>query len=135
MDRRVRLCFACLLLVQACHSLEEWWFRLWEVLAPARFVSGLIGVDPALGFAISNSGLLLFGCWCLAAPLARGRPSGRALGWGWALVETANGIVHLALAATAGGYYPGLYTAPLLLAASAALIAALRGTRRLDSPP
>ena len=37
----------------------------------------------------------------------------------------ANGLAHIALAVIAGGYFPGLYTAPLLLGLGAWLAARL----------
>jgi Protein of unknown function with HXXEE motif len=119
MDQRVARAFLLLVLAQAAHSVEEYVFRLFEVLAPARLVSGLFGLDPATGFAIVNSGLVLFGFACWLGPAKRGGASGRAVAWGWAAVESANGLVHLGLAVAAGGYFPGLYTAPLLIAAGA----------------
>ena len=121
MDRRARLAFLLLVLAQACHSVEEYAFRLWERLPPARFVSELVALDPAIGFAIVNSALVGFGLWCRAVPVGRNWPSARAFAWGWAAVEAANGCTHIGLAAAAGGYFPGLATAPLLIAASAFL--------------
>lgn len=44
--------FLALILAQAAHSIEEYVFRLYDVLAPARFVSGLVGVDRQIGFVI-----------------------------------------------------------------------------------
>src|SRR4051794_28979026 len=114
MNRRAGLAFLLLVLAQACHSVEEYVFRLWERLPPARYVSELAAIDPAAGFAVVNSGLVAFGLWCWAMPVRRGWPSARAFAWGWAGIETANACAHAALAAGAGGYFPGLYTAPLL---------------------
>ena len=110
----VRNLFLALILAQAAHSVEEYFFRLYDVLAPARYVSSLFGIDRQVGFVIVNSALVLFGLWCWFAKVRRGR--GRGLAWFWALLEIANGCAHVALAATAGGYFPGLATAPLLLA-------------------
>jgi hypothetical protein len=121
MDRRANLAFLLLVLAQACHSVEEYRFRLFEVLAPARFVSLSVGLDPATGFAIVNSALVIFGLLCWLLPVGRGWRAGFAFAWGWAIVETANGLAHIGLAVAAGGYFPGLATAPLLLAASALL--------------
>jgi hypothetical protein len=118
MDRRARLAFLLLVLAQACHSVEEYSFRLWERLPPARFVSGLLALDPATGFAIVNSGLVGLGLWCRLLPVGRGWRSARAIAWAWAAVEAANGCAHVALAAATGGYFPGLATTPLLFAAS-----------------
>jgi len=58
---------------------------------------------------------VLFGLWCWQARVRPGRPGALGLAWFWALLEIANGCAHLALAAMAGGYFPGLATAPLLL--------------------
>jgi hypothetical protein len=121
---RPRLAFL-LVLAQACHSVEEYRFALWLQLRPARLVSEALSVDPARGFLIANTALVLFGLWCWAVPLGRAWPVGRPLARGWAVVESANGLVHILLAALAGGYFPGLVTAPLLLAGAANLILAL----------
>jgi hypothetical protein len=129
MEPRPANALLILVLVQACHSVEEYVFRLWEALPPARFVAGALGFEPALGFAVSNSLLLGFGLWCWLVPVRRGWRSAAVFAWGWALVEAGNGCAHVALATAAGGYFPGLYTTPLLLAAAAWLIASL-GRRR-----
>jgi len=130
MPRRPADALLVLVLFQACHSIEEYSFQLWEVLAPARAVARAISVDPAVGFILSNSLLVGFGLWCWAVPVRRGWASAAAFLWGWGLIETANGFGHLALAAAAGGYFPGLYTAPLLIGAGGWLIVSLRGERR-----
>ena len=108
--------FLALILAQAVHSVEEYAFRLYDVLAPARYVSGLFGIDRQIGFVVVNSALVLFGIWCWQARVRPGRRSARAFAWFWALLEIANGCTHVALAILAGGYFPGLATAPLLLA-------------------
>ena len=115
LDGRTRFAFLLLILAQAAHSIEEFLFRLYDVLAPARFVASWLGLPPALGFALANALLVLFGLWCWYAVVRRGRRGGRGLAWFWALVECANGIAHIALAIAAGGYFPGLATAPVLL--------------------
>ena len=129
--------FLVLILAQAIHSAEEYVFRLWDHLAPARYVASQFGVPPPLGFLISNSLLVLFGLWCWLAFVRPGRPVGRILAWAWGVLELANGLGHIALALGAGGYFPGLYTVPLLLAAGAWLIARLRRAAApvpIDSP-
>jgi hypothetical protein len=45
------------------------------------------------------------------------------------VLELANGLGHIALAIAAGGYFPGLATAPLLLAAGTGLVVRLRSSR------
>jgi hypothetical protein len=123
LDRRV---FLWLILAQAAHSLEEYIFRLFDVLAPARYVSGLLGLDREIGFVVVNAGLVLFGLWCWFARVRPASGRWRGLAWFWALLETANGVGHFVLAGAAGGYFPGLWTAPLLIAFGLGLVEALR---------
>ncbi len=118
--------FLLLILAQAVHSHEEYVFRLYDVLAPARYVSTLFGLPPPLGFLLSNTLLVLFGLWCWRARVRPGRRGARGLAWFWALLEIANGLAHVALAVVAGGYFPGLFTAPLLLALGSWLVLRLR---------
>lgn len=114
MDERSRTTFLALILSQAAHSIEEYAFRLYDLLPPARAVSNAFGVDPASGFAVANALLVGFGLWCWFAWVRPARRPARAAAWAWALLETLNGAAHFALAAASGGYFPGLATAPLL---------------------
>lgn len=118
MTRRIRLALLSLVLVQAAHSIEEYATRLYDVLPPARYVSGLLFSDRRIGFVLFNAALVAFGLWC-ALGAFRGeerRPRAVSLAWFWAVLETGNGLAHIGWAAFAGGYRPGLATAPLLLA-------------------
>lgn len=129
MDPRSRVAFLALIVAQAAHSVEEYVFRLFDVLAPARFISSMLSSDLARGFAIANTGLVLFGVWCYAARVHRGLPSARGLAWFWALLELGNGVGHSVLALARGGYFPGVATAPFLLGISVYLIAKLSAAR------
>jgi hypothetical protein len=139
--RRSQLVFLLLVALQAAHSVEEYTTGLYEALAPARFVSGLFSDDLALGFAIVNSALVALGLWCYAVPIRSGRPSARAWAWPWVAIELGNGVGHVALAILAGGYFPGVLTAPPLAAAAAWLAVLLLRERgasahgRLDRHP
>jgi hypothetical protein len=113
-----RRLFLCLILSQAAHSLEEYLFRLYDVLAPARFISSLVSSNPALGFALVNVVLVLFGVWCYLWRVRTGHPSGPSWAWFWTILEAVNGAGHLALAVGSRGYFPGAATAPLLLGIS-----------------
>jgi hypothetical protein len=117
LDARTRFAFLLLVAAQAVHSIEEYCLRLYDVLAPARAVSEALGLDRRIGFAVSNSALIAFGLWCYFARIRRDHRSARVYAWFWALLEIANALAHGALAMAAGGYFPGLATAPLLLAA------------------
>lgn len=114
-DRATRAAFLALIAAQAVHSIEEYWFRLYDRLAPARMVSEALGFDRVLGFALANAVLILFGLWCYSARVRAGHRSWRGFAWFWVLIECANAVAHGALALAAGGYFPGLATAPLLL--------------------
>jgi hypothetical protein len=121
MQGRAAQLFALLILAQAAHSVEEYSFRLYDVLAPARFLSSLVSRDLATGFALVNVAIVSFGAWCY---LARVRPKHRAWrtwAWFWFYVEGINGANHILFALFQGGYFPGLWTAPLLLALAGAL--------------
>jgi hypothetical protein len=123
--------FLCLILSQAAHSTEEYLYRLYDVLAPARFISGLVSSNLPLGFAAANALLVAFGLWCYLARVRRGHPSWRGWAWFWTVLEAANGTGHLVLAANSGGYFPGAATAPLLLLFSLSLGTTLS---RADGP-
>ena len=128
MSRQSRWAFLALLVAQAAHSIEEYFFRLFDVFAPAGFVSGLVSTNQAVGFVVANAALVLFGLWCYFARVRRGHPSGPVFAWFWAVLEFANGIGHSVLALSRGGYFPGVVTAPALLGVSAYL------ALRLSSP-
>lgn len=126
MTPRCRLAFLSLVVVQALHSVEEYATHLYERLASARFVSGLVSDDLAFGFAVINSVFVALCVWAYWVPVRRGRGSAQPIAWFLAVLEIANGVAHLALAGFAGGYFPGALTAPLLIAGGAVLVASLR---------
>jgi hypothetical protein len=128
MDARTRAAFLALIVAQAAHSIEEYCFRLYEVFAPARFVSGLFAADARVGFAIANVLLVLFGVWCYAGRVRPNRPSARAFAWFWALLELGNGVSHTFFSVVRHAYFPGVATAPLLLGLSLYLCARLTAT-------
>lgn len=120
-SRQSRWAFLALIAAQAAHSIEEYVFRLFDVFAPARFVSGLVSSDLGVGFAVANVALVLFGLWCYVARIRTGHPSGAAFAWFWTVLEVANGTGHSVLALSRGGYFPGVATAPVLLGVAAYL--------------
>ena len=115
MQQRGQLVFLFLILAQGAHSIEEYVTKLYEVFAPARFVSSLVSNDLGLGFLIVNGALVMFGLWCWAVPVRSGWHAARGLVWFWTILELGNGIGHSAFALSRGGYFPGVVTAPLLL--------------------
>jgi hypothetical protein len=86
-DRRTQQLFLALIAVQAAHSLEEYFFALYDVFAPARFASGLVSSNLPMGFAILNAAFVVFGLWCYFARVRPGRSSARAWVWPWILIE------------------------------------------------
>lgn len=126
MDRAGQRWFLLLVAAQAAHSVEEYAAGLFSVFAPAAFISSLVSSEPALGFAIVNGALVAFGVFCYLGPVRRGGPAARLWAWPWVALEGANGVGHLLLAASAGGYFPGAATAPLLLVAAGGLARRLR---------
>ena len=108
-DKR-QLVFLLLILSQAAHSVEEYVTKLYDVLAPARFVSGLISNDHQAGFLIINAALVGFGLWCWAVPVRSGWPAARGLAWFWTILELVNGLNHSFLALRQGGYFSGVIT-------------------------
>jgi hypothetical protein len=115
MTPKSRLVFLLLILAQAAHSGEEYAAKLYDVFAPARFVSSLISSNLAFGFLVANAALVSLGLWCWAVPICSGWRAARWLVWFWTILELANGIAHSAIAASRGAYFPGVATAPLLL--------------------
>jgi hypothetical protein len=118
MDSRSRIAFALVILAQAAHSVEEYVFRLFDVFAPARWVSGLFGSDLAFGFALANVCIVLFGAWCYWARVRLSHPGARGYAWFWACLELGNGMGHILFATLRGAYFPGVGTAPPLIATS-----------------
>jgi hypothetical protein len=133
-EHRSQLVFLFLILAQGAHSIEEYATKLYEVFAPARFVSSLVSSDLALGFLVVNAALVTFGLWCWAVPVRSGWHAARGLVWLWTILELGNGICHSVLALSRGGYFPGLLTAPLLLLLAAWLAVLQAAGGRYSNP-
>ena len=114
--------FLGLAMSQAAHSIEEYFFNLFDVFEPARFLIELIAEDLALGFAVVNTMVVAFIFWTYFFRIRPESPNAKAWIWGWSLVELANGIGHILLAINARAYFPGVVTAALLVLFSLALI-------------
>ena len=106
MNARTGLVFLALILTQAAHSVEEYIFRLYDVFAPVRFVCSLIHDDPATGFVISNTALVLFGLGCYMVPVRTGHRSAKVWVWIWIIIEVINGMGHTVVALARGSYFP-----------------------------
>jgi len=114
-NRTTALIAMCLIL-QCAHFIEEYTTRFHE-----RFPS-LLGLAPwsASFFVAFNVFWLIV--WALAA---QGIRSGSRVAffplWFFAMAMIVNGIAHPLLAVRAGGYFPGLITAPIVGIAGVAL--------------
>lgn len=104
------------LALQGAHFAEE--------LATGFYVRfpALFGFDPwTREFFISlNAGALLIWLAAIAAAPAVPRLTGAAL-WFLALTAMGNGVAHPLVAFLAGGYFPGVLTAPFLAAGGVVL--------------
>ena len=108
--------------------------RLFEVFAPARFVSGLVSADLALGFAVVNAAFVGVGAWCYVGPVRAGGVAGQIAAAVWIVIELANGIGHIGIAAANGAYFSGSLTAVLLVVTAACLAFSLLTDRRRGTP-
>jgi hypothetical protein len=113
--------FLLLIISQALHSIEEYFNHLWVVLTPARSVSGFFSDDLQSGFAIANTLIVLAGVLCYLGPIRNDWRGAAGIAWFWAVIEFSNGVGHSLFALEARSYFPGVYTAPLLLVFSGLL--------------
>ena len=125
---KTKAVFFLLIVFQTLHSIEEYYYSLWEVLAPARFISLLINENVVVGFVTINVSIVLFGFWTYFYPLSHRWRTMQVFLWFWILLELGNGIAHVIFAIQTRGYFPGIYSAPLLLALSCYL-----GIKQLQS--
>jgi len=101
------------LVLQGLHFGEEWATGFAERF-PALFGPAAL---PAWLFAGFN--LAWFGLWAASVPgLRAGRAWALFAAWFLAIAGTLNGLAHPLLAVAAGGYFPGLFSAPLVGVAS-----------------
>lgn len=121
-QKSVKHAFLILIIIQTCHSVEEYLFRLWEVWEPARYVSIAVSQDVVTGFVIINSSIVLLGFLSYILIVRVSATGVLFVIWFWIALETGNGIGHILMAWNAGGYFPGIYTAPFFLLVSAYLI-------------
>jgi len=113
--------------LQAAHFAEETATGFHE-----RFPA-LMGLPaiPLLVFVAFN--LAWLGIWLASVPgLRSGRSFALFAAWFLAIAGTLNGVAHPLLALAAGGYFPGLVSAPFVGAASIALGVRLSAATRVD---
>ena len=125
---QARRAFLVLIVAQAAHSIEEYVFRLYDVFAPARFVSSVVSDNLPFGFAVANTLIVLFGIWCYVVRVRPNHPSARGLVWFWTVLEFGNGVGHCVVALWQAAYFPGVATAPVLIALTVYLFVKLGAT-------
>ena len=134
MSPRSKMLFLLLVIAQVAHSVEEYVTRLFEVFAPARFVSGLVSEDLALGFVVINAAFIGIGAWCYVGPVRAGGAAGRIAAAVWVAIELANSLGHVTIAVLSGAYFSGLLTAVLLMVTAVCLAFSLLADRRRGEP-
>ena len=110
--RQTTLAMAVVLVLQIVHAAEEFLTRFYQ-----EFPSMLRLVEwPASFFLIVN--MVCLALWTISLFLiGAGVRLAYAPAWFLAIAAMINGVTHPLIAMRAGGYFPGLYTAPLLGAA------------------
>jgi len=115
MDKKIKIFFLILVLVQGLHSAEEYIGKLWETFQPAKFLIGFLFKNQQTTFLIINIGVLIFGIWCWLFPVLRNYSYARVLIWIWVLIEMMNGIGHSFWSLYEEKFIPGVATAQVLL--------------------
>ena len=114
MNGRIRITFLLIVVVQGLHSIEEFFGKLWEVYAPAKFLSGLVSPHLQNGFIIINVGLFIILMLTWLTTFSKTYSTSGLL-WLWIILEIINGVGHSVWAIIERSYVPGLATAPILI--------------------
>jgi len=122
MNKRIKILFLILVLVQGLHSFEEYIGRLWENFPPATILCSLVSENLNTGFLIINTGLFIFGILCWVLPIRKNYSYANLLIWFWIILELINGIGHPVWTFMQKGYTPGIITAPILFLIAIALL-------------
>ena len=86
--------FLILVLLQALHSMEEYYGRLWENFPPATFLTGLVSKNLETGFLIINIGIFVIGILLWVLIVNPNRDAARYVITVWIAIEIINGIGH-----------------------------------------
>ncbi|HUS02832.1 MAG TPA: HXXEE domain-containing protein [Chitinophagaceae bacterium] len=113
MSNKIKIAFLLLVLTQAAHSIEEYYGKLWEVYAPAKFITSLVSNDHEKGFVIINIALFIAGILIWLAAI-RNFPPAIVPVWVLTILEIINSVGHSVWAVMERDYVPGVATAPVL---------------------
>lgn len=95
--------------VQTAHFIEEW-ATGFHIRFPALF--GLDPIPLSVFVALNLAWIVL---WIVSIPLIRrARQAAFFAAWFLAIAGMVNGIAHPMLAIRTGGYFPGLFSSPLI---------------------
>lgn len=122
MNNRIRTTFLLLVITQAIHAIEEYFGRLWEVYAPAKFICNLLSSNPRTGFLIINILFISFSLLYWWSLVQRKPTSSPGLIWFWIVLEILNIIGHISWTLFEKAYTPGIVTAIILLIVVISLI-------------
>jgi hypothetical protein len=122
MNQKLKTGFFVLVIFQAMHSIEEYFGELWNVLPPARWLTGLVSKDHEFGFFFINIGLFLFGILSWIFIIRKDKFLANIILWFWIVLEVINGIGHPIWSIMEKSYTPGVFTSFLLLTTSLYLI-------------
>ena len=114
MNKKIRITFLLIALVQGIHSIEEYYGELWDVYPPARYICSLVSSNLENGFVMINICLFIVLMLTWLTTFSK-NSSAKPLLWFWAIMELINGIGHSVWAMMERSYVPGLTTAPVLL--------------------
>src|SRR5262245_51073614 len=116
MTKRINILFLLLVLAHIIHATEEYFGQLWDSYAPAIFICNLISSNPERGFLIINIVFVIisFSYWKFS--LQKANVPSHSLIWFWILLQSANGIGHIAWTISKESYTPGVLSAILILA-------------------
>ncbi len=110
MNKRIRLSFLVLIVLQGIYSAEEYIFRFYERFPPMRVLYENAPHLAKPAFALSNCLLVLIGFVSFYYWVRPARKGARTVVWLWIIIESFNVIAHLLWAVLIGGYNPGLVT-------------------------
>jgi len=122
MDNKTKITFLILVLFQGLHSTEEYMGKLWEVFAPAKFLTGLFSEDHQTGFLIANIGIFVIGICCWLLLYSKFESVAIKVVWVFIVIEIINGIGHPLWSLYQKNYTPGVFTTPLLLVTALILV-------------
>lgn len=130
MNRKVRLAFLALFVVQVLHSIEEYATGFYAIFPPYLTLHQFLPAVPKPGFIVFTLLLFAAGIFTYYFWLKSGRKGWRLVVAIWAVAEGYNAVGHGLWSLLSGGYKPGLITALALIPLIVWLMYLLRMTAK-----